>query len=207
MKLQSQFIHYLITHPWVMGGFATIMVIGGLLYLFGNWDIGDDVAVLAILSSMYIMMYNGHRTDLRFKKLIEDNDKNTLDRIIGPERRKELIIFGEDIEVLYAKSFNEQIPLESIVKRLKDGKPINDAFFEDFVEFMRYSAKKVSTHNLSSPLKILIFNKFINIDKQIKNPLKDNSPEIKEKINDLAIEIYVQVINELNPNIKSYLEL
>lgn len=202
MKIESEFIEYLFTHQWILGGFTIILIIGMLLYKFGNWDIGDDIAILAILSSMYIMMYNGHRTDYRFRKLIEDNDKNTLDRIIGPERRKELIIFGEDIEVLYAKSYNEQIPLEVIVKNLRNGQPINDEFFKDFVEFMRYSAQKVTTHNLSSPIKILIFNKFINLNKKIVDPLENNTPEIKEEINQLAIEIYIQVINELNPNIK-----
>ena len=133
MRIEDEFIRYLVNHQWIIGGFAIILIIGVILYRLGNWSLGDDIAILAILSSMYIMMYNAHRTDYRFKKLIEDNDKNTLNRIIGPERRKELIIFAEDIEVLYAKSHDEQIPLELIVKRLKENEE-NDEYYEDFVE-------------------------------------------------------------------------
>ncbi len=202
MKIESEFLRYLIHHQWIIGGFSFILIIGVVLYTFGNWSLGDDIAILAILSSMYIMMYNGHRTDYRFKKLIEDNDKNTLDRIIGPERRKELIIFAEDIEVLYAKSHSEQIPLEIIVKKLNKNENINNDYLEDFVEFMRYSTKKVSTHNLSSPIKLLIYNKFIALEKKIKTPMSENSPEIKNEIVTLAIEIYTQVLKELDPNLK-----
>ncbi len=201
MKIESEFIHYLITHQWIIGGFAVILIIGVILYLFGNWSLGDDIAILAILSSMYIMMYNAHRTDYRFKKLIEDNDKNTLNRIIGPERRKELIIFAEDIEVLYAKSHDEQIPLELIVKKLTTNKENDDEYYEDFIEFLRYSANKVSTHNLSSTLKLLIYNKFIKLEKKIKIPISENTPEVREEINNLAIEIYTQVLKELDPQL------
>lgn len=196
MTVESKFLRYIKRHPWVVGGFAIILIIGIILNKFSNWAIGDTIAILAVLSSMFIMMYNGHRTEYRFKKLIEESDKNTLRRIIGPERRKELMIFGEDLEVLYYKSHENRIPIELIDEKLKNKENVNDAFLKDFYGFLKYTAEKVTTHNLSSPLKILIYNNFIKLAESIDND--DFNASQKAELTDLAEKIYSQVVSELN---------
>lgn len=197
MKLESKFLRYIKRHPWVIGGFSAIIIVGIILNLFTHWEIGDTIAILAVLSSMFIMMYNGHRTEYRFQKMIEESDKNTLRRIIGSERRKELMIFGEDLEVLYYKSHDDQLPIELIAEKLKRNNDVNDTFLKDFFNFMMYTAEKVTTHNLSSPLKILIYNDFIKIAKNIDESKDDLDSLEKQTVKELANKIYNQVVSEL----------
>lgn len=198
MKLESKFLGYIKRHPWVIGGFTAIILVGIILNWFTHWAVGDTIAILAVLSSMFIMMYNGHRTEYRFQKLIEESDKNTLRRIIGPERRKELMIFGEDLEVLYYKSHEDQLPIELIAEKLKRNDDVNDAFLKDFFNFLKYTAEKVTTHNLSSPLKILIYNDFIKIAKNVDESEDELDSAEKLAVKELANRIYNQVVSELN---------
>lgn len=197
MKIKSEFLKYVVTHHWIIGGFAVIIIVGIILKVFTNWPLGDTIAILAVLSSMYIMLYNGHRTDYRFKTLIKETDKNTLRRIIGPERRKELIIFGEDLEVLYFKSQENKIPIELNALKLKNKEEVSDEFLEDFFEFLKYTAEKVTTHNLSSPLKILIYNRFIKLAENIDKPISQIDNNQREMLIELANEIYNEVVMEL----------
>lgn len=200
MKLKSEFIKYLLRHLWIIGGFTTIIFLGIILNYIGKWNLGDTISILAVLSSMYIMMWNGHRTDYRFKALINESDKNTFRRIIGPERIKELMIFSEDLEVLYFKSHDKQIALENIVIKLENREDINDDFIEDILRFLKYSLQKITTHNLSSPIKVLIYNEFMEMDKTIKPPAKNLTEEQKEKVIELTTKLYKQVVADLNQN-------
>lgn len=193
--MRSKFISYLISHKWGLGGFVFIVIMGLILWDFTDWRLGDIIAILAVLCSLYVMLYNGHRTDIRFQKLIDESDKNTLRRIIGPERRKELMIFAEDLEILYARRQGEKIPIELIEEELKNSEDINDEFLEGFLGFLGYSSKNIKIHNLSASLKMLIFNDFMDIDQNMEGPM---TPDKRKAALDLAIRIYGETVRELH---------